>query len=177
MKTKKMVLNALFIAMYVILSYVSINLGNMAITFSGLPIIVGAMLLGPAAGLEIGLLGSLLDQLLRYGLTATTVIWILPAGVRGLMVGAYSRHKNYRLNTRQMAFIILISAFVVTALNTVAMYIDSKFYGYYTWVYVFGALLLRYVSAVLTSIVYLLVIPALLKHLKAFLGHGGEAGK
>lgn len=174
MQTKKLVLNALFIAMYVILSYVSLNLGNMVVTFSGLPIIVGAMLFGPAAGLEIGLIGSFLDQMLKYGLTVTTVVWILPAGVRGLMVGAYASRKNYKLSTVQMTFIIIVSAFVVTALNTAAMYIDSKLFGYYSWAYVFGALLFRFVSAVLTSVVYLLVIPTLLKHLRAFLDQSGK---
>src|SRR5574344_1123237 len=79
-KTKKLVLYALFTAIHVVLCYASINLGNMKITISGLPIIIGAMLFGPMAGLEIGLLGSLLNQLLTYGLTLTTVLWIIPAG-------------------------------------------------------------------------------------------------
>lgn len=169
MKTKKLVLNALFIAIYVVLSYVSLNLGNMVITLSGLPIIVGALLFGPVSGMEIGLLGSLLDQLLKYGLTATTILWIIPAGVRGLMVGGYARHHGYRLGSKQLALIIIVSAFVVTALNTVAMYVDSKLYGYYSWAYVFGALAFRYLSAVLTSVVYLLIIPSLLKHIRGFL--------
>lgn len=171
MKTKKLVLNALFIAMYVMLSYVSLNLANMKITLSGLPIIIGGLLFGPVSGMEIGLLGSFLDQFLRYGVTATTLLWILPAGVRGLMIGAYARHYSYRLNNGQTAFIILFSALVVTAMNTAAMYIDSKLYGYYSWVYVFGSLTLRYVTAAVTSVVYLLIIPPLLKHLRLYLNH------
>ena len=169
MKTKKLVLNALLIAMYVLLSYISLNLANMKITLSGLPIIVGGLLFGPVSGLEIGLLGSFLDQFLRYGITVTTLLWILPAGARGLMIGAYARHYGYRLNYGQTAFIILISAFIVTAMNTAAMYIDSKIYGYYSWMYVFGALTVRLVTAAVTSFVYLLIIPPLLKRLRMYL--------
>ena len=59
--------------MYVVLSYVSINLGNMVITVSAIPIIMGGMLFGPIAGLEIGLIGSFLNQMLKYGITPTTI--------------------------------------------------------------------------------------------------------
>ena len=85
MKTKRMILKALFIAMHVALCYVSINFGNMVITAAGLPIIIGAMMFGPISGLEIGLMGSFLNQMLKYGFTATTILWILPAGIKGLL--------------------------------------------------------------------------------------------
>lgn len=160
-----MVLKALFIAMHVALCYVSINLGNMVITAAGLPIIVGAMMFGPVAGLEIGLMGSLLNQILKYGLTATTILWILPAGVKGLIIGAYAKHKKYKLNKWQMIFIITISSIVVTTMNTAVMYIDSKLYGYYSYLYVFGAIIPRYISAVLTSIVHLAIIELLMKRI------------
>ena len=168
MKTKKLVLNALFIAMHVVLCYVSINLGNMVITVSGLPIVIGAMLFGPSAGLEIGLIGSFLNQMLKYGLTPTTILWILPAGVKGLMIGAYAKHKNFKLNVKQMTFITILSAFVVTTMNTAIMYIDSKIYGYYSFAYVFGMIVWRYLSGIVTSIVYVAVIPMLMKHIAVF---------
>ena len=64
----RIVLIAMFAAMYVVLGLVSIKLPNMKITVDGLPIIVGALLLGPLDGLLIGALGSLNDQMLGYGL-------------------------------------------------------------------------------------------------------------
>lgn len=177
MKTKKLVLYALFIAIHVVLCYASINLGNMKITISGLPIIIGAMLFGPMAGLEIGLLGSLLNQLLTYGLTLTTVLWIIPAGVRGFMIGAYAKHKKFNLSFGDMIVIIVVSALVVTTINTAVMYIDSKIYGYYSYAYVFGALIPRYISAILTSAVYMIVVPTLMKYLKRAIEPGVNKGE
>ncbi len=154
--------------MYVVLSYVSINLGNMVITVSAIPIIMGGMLFGPVAGLEMGLIGSFLNQMLKYGITPTTILWILPAGVRGWMIGFYAKQKSYRLHQKQILFIILFSGFVVTTLNTAVMYIDSKLYGYYSFVYVFGALIARYISAVFTSMIYFTIIQVLLKYTGIF---------
>lgn len=54
MKAKRMVTVAMLIAMYVVLSLFSINLGKMKITLDSLPIIVGAALLGPLDGFLIG---------------------------------------------------------------------------------------------------------------------------
>ena len=63
----------------------------MKITVDSLPILVAALLLGPLDGLAVGLIGSFLNQMLTYGLTVTTVLWILPAGIRGLVVGYYAK--------------------------------------------------------------------------------------
>ena len=153
-----MILKALFIAMHVALCYVSINFGNMVITAAGLPIIIGAMMFGPISGLEIGLMGSFLNQMLKYGFTATTILWILPAGIKGLLIGAYAKHKNYKLNRKQMIFIIALSAVIVTTMNTAVMYIDSKLYGYYS------------------SIVHLAIIELLMKRI-SILGFNNQIGE
>ena len=161
-----MVLNALFIALHVVLCYVSINLGNMKITMSGLPIVIGSMLMGPMSGVTIGLVGSFLNQMLQYGFTATTVLWILPAGLKGLMCGWYARRKGYAPTHRETLFILILSAVLVTSLNTLVMYIDSKLYGYYSYAYVFGAIIPRYISGVITSFVYLIITETLLVRLR-----------
>ena len=54
MKAKRIVTAAMLIAMYVVLSLFSINLGNMKITLDSLPIIVGAALLGAGTGAANG---------------------------------------------------------------------------------------------------------------------------
>lgn len=95
MKAKRMVTVAMLIAMYVVLSLFSINLGNMKITLDSLPIIVGAALLGPLDGFLIGFFGSFLNQLLTFGLTPTTILWVIPAAVRGLLIGLYAKHCHF----------------------------------------------------------------------------------
>ena len=57
---------------------------------------------------------------------------------------------------------------MVTTLNTAVMYIDSKLYGYYSFAYVFGALIARYISAVFTSMIYFAIIQVLLKYTGIF---------
>lgn len=158
MKTKRITVVAVLAALYVVLGYMAINLRFMKLSFAGLPVVVGGLLLGPAAGLAIGGIGALLEQLIRYGITATTILWILPVMVRGLLVGWYAKARHFRLTVQQTSFIVLASAFALTLMNTVGIYIDSKIYGYYKFEMVFGMILVRLGVAAVTSGVYLILI-------------------
>lgn len=166
MKTKKIVTCAMLTAMYVVLSLFSLSLGNMKITLDSLPIVVGAVLFGPWVGSLIGLLGSLLNQLLTFGITATTFLWIVPAGVRGLMVGLYAKKKQFNLSRKNLVFILILSSLVVTTINTGVIYLDSVIYGYYSFAFVFGTLILRYITGSITAVVLATIVPLLIKPLK-----------
>ena len=166
MKTRRLVLSAMLTALYVLLSlYVTINLGNMKITLDALPILIAALLFGPLTGAAVGLVGSFLVQMLTYGFTPTTLLWILPAGVRGLLVGAAAKRLDLTKRGNLLATIV-VSALIVTTINTVVMAIDAKLYGYYSHAYVFGALIWRYLAGILVSVVYAAVLPVLLSHLR-----------
>ena len=159
--------DAMLAAMYFVLSFASIKLGNMKISVSGLPILVGALLFGPADGFLIGLVGAFLEQMVsQYGLTATTVLWILPPAIRGLLAGAYAKKRDFSLSPKQTVFITVLTALVLTVLNTAVMYIDSKIFGYYSKAYVFGGLVSRFVIGVLTAIVFSLILYPLIKGIK-----------
>ena len=167
MKPKRLVINAMLIAMYVVLSLVAtINLWNMKFTLDSLPIIVGAALFGPVDGMLIGLLGSFTNQMLTYGFGPTTVLWVIPAAVRGLLVGLFAKHCNFNMSHKQTQFITISSALVVTALNTFMMYIDSKIYGYYSFAYVFGGILPRVIAGVIIAFVFASIVPQIVKQLK-----------
>ena len=170
MKVKRMVTIAMLIAMYVVLSLFSINLGNMKITLDSLPIIVGAALLGPLGGFLIGFIGSFLNQLLTFGLTATTLLWVLPSAVRGLLVGLYAKHCRFHMNFWQTQMITISTALLVTALNTVVMYLDSKIYGYYSFAYVFGAVVPRIFTGVLTAFIFGSILPLILGPVQKIIG-------
>lgn len=165
MKTKKLAVNGMMIAMYVVLSLLTIPLfgDSVEVTFAGLAVVVGAALFGPVDGLMIGLLGSLMNQMLKYGFTATTVLWIIPAAARGLLVGWYARRRGFRMSRKQTTLIVVLSALLVTTLNTAAFYVDSKIYGYYSFAVIFGALIIRYVAGVLTAAAFSAVLPPILK--------------
>ena len=164
--TRRLALDAMLSAMFVCLSFVSIQLPNMKITLDSFPILVSACLFGPLDGFAVGLTGSFLNQLLTYGLTPTTILWILPAGLRGLLVGFYAKRHGFTLSGQQTVFIVVLSALAVTALNTGVMAADSLIYGYYSKAYVFGALLFRIISGVVTAVVFSLLLPPLLKRIR-----------
>ena len=44
----------------------------------------------------VGAVGGFLNQMLTYGFTVTTLMWIFPNAVRGLLVGLYA--KKHGLN-------------------------------------------------------------------------------
>ena len=135
------------------------------ITLDSLPILIGAALLGPLDGLAVGLIGSFLNQMITYGFSATTVLWILPAGLRGLLVGLYAKHHGFSMNTAQCVFITVSTALLVTALNTLFLYVDSWVYSY-SYVAALPTLLLRIAAGVITAVLFSLLLPPLLGTLR-----------
>ena len=131
-----------------------------------LPIIVGALLYGPGGGLMVGLVGAFLGQLMTYGVTATTVLWIIPPAVRGLLIGLYAKRCGYELSRKQLVGVLIVTSLVVTLLNTGAIYLDSVIYGYYTYAYVFGKVGIRIVSGAVTAVAMAFVTPPVLDMLK-----------
>ena len=134
MKTRQLCLDAVLAAMCAVLGAVSLDLGNMKFSFESLPVLIGAFLFGPLDGLLIGGVGTLLYQLLRYGVTVTTPLWIMPYMLCGLFVGWYAK-KRPSLTKGQMSFAIFAAGILIFVLNTFVLYVDSKVYGYYSYVF------------------------------------------
>lgn len=168
LRMKRFTTAAVLVALYVVLSYVAIDLKVMKLSFAGLSVIVGGLCMGPLAGLEIGAFGAFLEQILRYGFSATTFLWIIPVAVRGLMVGSCAKKKGFALTTFETGLIMVLSAVVVTLLNTGCIYIDSRIYGYYSFAAVFSMIFVRIATGIVTSLVYLLIVPYLVKRLRVF---------
>ena len=164
--TRRIATDAMLSAMFVCLSFISIRIGNsMKISVDSLPILVAALLLGPLDGLAVGLIGSFLNQLLTYGLSVTTVLWILPAGIRGLLVGLYAKKHGFDLTRPQLIWITTATALLVTALNTLVMYLDSLIIGY-PFAATLPTVLLRIVSGVLIAVVFSMILPPILNALR-----------
>ena len=158
--TKKVVMIAMLTAVYVILCLVgTIRLWWMNISVATLPLILAALLFGPVGGLFVGLLGSFLEQLLTYGLMATTVLLLVPNTVRGLLLGIYFKKKNYHPSRVQLIGALTVAALITTALNTLVMYLDSVVQGYYSYAYVFGGVVTRVLAGVVTAVVMAFVAP------------------
>lgn len=149
-------------ALCAVLSYVSIDIGNsMRITLESFPIALGALLLGPVDGAAIAFVGNLIYQLIRHGITATTLLWILPYVLAALLIGWAAKSANFRLSGKRTIIVMLVAELLITALNTGALYIDSKIYGYYG-AYLFALTIPRLALALAKGIVFGAILPTLI---------------
>lgn len=86
--TRRIALDAMLIALFFVLSSASLRLGNtFKITFDSLACLITAMLFGPLDAFLVGFIGEFLAQVLSYGITATTFLWMLAPALRGLVMG------------------------------------------------------------------------------------------
>lgn len=165
---RMMAVDAVLIAMYVVLNFFSLRLANIKFTLDAFPIIVGAVMFGPVHGSLIGFLGSGIYQLFfsGYGITPTTLLWMIPAIARGLIIGLYSKRKGYEPKGFGLIIVTIISGFVVTLLNTLALYVDSIIYKYYSFELVFGLLVPKFIIGIILAVVFALVVPSLVKKIR-----------
>lgn len=165
---RMMAVDAVLIAMYVVLNSFSLRAANIKFTLDAFPIIVGAVMFGPLHGSLIGFLGSGIYQLFfsGYGITPTTLLWMVPAVVRGLIVGLYSKHKNYESKGLGLITVTIISGIAVTLLNTLALYVDSIIYKYYSFELVFGLLIPKFIIGIILAVIFALIVPALVTRIR-----------
>ena len=165
---KMMAIDAMLIAMHVVLNTFSLKALNFKFTFDSFPIVVGAVMFGPLHGSLIGLLGSACYQFFfsGYGITPTTPLWILPAVVRGLIIGIYSKKKSFEPPKKGLVAICILAGVVVTSLNTVAIYTDSMLFNYFSYELVFGSIVPRYIASIIIAVVFALIVPALIKGIR-----------
>lgn len=170
MKTRQLTIDAMLCAVCAVLGYIALDLGNIKITFESLPVLLGALLFGPADGALIGGVGTLVYQLLRYGVSPTTGLWIVPYVACGLIVGAWSRRKNFELDRLQTVVLVIAAELAVTGLNTAALYIDSRLYGYWFPGFILGALVWRLAICVVKAIAFGLILPNLAEAIRRAFG-------
>ena len=174
MKTRKLALNAVLAAMCAALGALALDLNSIKITFESFPILLGALLFGPLDGLAVGFVGTLLYQLLRYGVSVTTPLWILPYMLAGLVTGFYAKRRGFSLTANQTVGIVMAAEVLVTALNTLVMYIDARIYGYWFPGFISAMLLPRSAVCIGKAIVFGLVLPKLCARVRRALPGEGE---
>lgn len=166
MKTKQLATDAVLAAMCAVLGALSLDFGNLKISFESLPVLMAALMFGPWDGFAVGGIGTLIYQLLRYGVSVTTVLWMLPYALCGFLAGYYARRENFELNNKQITAAVFVSCALIFLLNTIVMYIDSKVYGYYSFVYIFGSILPRIAVFLIKSAAFSAVMPLLIRAAK-----------
>lgn len=157
--TKRICWVAMLAALCFLLNMVQIRLpANLRITFDSLPVVVGALLFGPVEATLAALIGEFFTQMLsEYGLTATTMLWLIPPALRGLAIGAAAwalRGTDRPLETRvPLCYgVCLLASILTTAANTAVIWLDSVIYGYYSFALVFGSALVRFATGLLTAV-------------------------
>lgn len=161
-KTKRMAVNAMMAALYFALSMLAIPMGGLKLTFEHLPVIIVALMFGPVDALIVGALGELVNQIMTYGITTTTLLWMTPAMFRGLSMGLCAKLLRGYVGLDAViekklpvAFWVtcVITGLICSLLNTFTLYVDSKLYGYYSYAMVFGVLWIRLGTSAVSSVV------------------------
>lgn len=156
---RRMCYAALLAAMYVPLSlYVAVQVGNVRISFGSLPVVAAALLFGPLDAAVVALVGEFFKQVLTYGVTYTTVLYLVPPALRGVVIGAavlLVRKRGGRLEERRAACyaVCVLAAICTTVGNTLINWLDSVIFGYYTPALIFGDLVWRLIVGMINAVV------------------------
>ena len=153
--TRRLAINAVLIAIYVVLRFFNIPLGNsFRFTLASFSVVLCALLYGPVDGLIVGLMGEFISQILGpYGLTPTTLLWCVGETVRGgalglcavlfLRKGLLSGEKPERKYVAGMLICCVLTGVLAALGQTFALYVDSTMFGYYNYAMVFGVMIWR----------------------------------
>ena len=146
--------------MYLPLSlYAAVQVGNVRISFGSLPVVAAALLFGPVDAVIVAMVGEFFKQLLTYGVTYTTVLYLIPPALRGLVVGlgalALLSLRGQRLEERRvLCYAVCIVAAVCTTLgNTLVNWLDSVLMGYYFPGLILGDFVWRLVVGMINAVV------------------------
>ena len=164
-------IDGILVALFLVLSLLSIRLGFVEIGIKGSVAILAAVLISPIDGLIVGGLGEFLYQVFfsGYGLTPTTMLWVLPLALRPLSIGLFCRYFEKKgkefVGFYPRYFIVFgAAALLISLLDTGILQLDGLIMGYpvtFTWVQT-G---IRFLSGQATAIVVSFLIIPLFKAL------------
>ena len=131
---RRLALSGVLAALYLALCYLDISFGRYKITLAATVIYFVSFCFGPADCFFVCFVGVFLDQLL-YGLTPTTLLWMLPPLLRPILINPttyYYGKKGIHMEDKKILSIslIIISSLLVSATNSLVFYLDSLIIGY-----------------------------------------------
>lgn len=147
-------------ALSFVLGRLTLSVDNLKITFAAFPILLLACISpywGDAA--IASFVTQFLGQMLEYGLSMTTPLWIFPSVFRAVVFW-FLVHKILKNNLYKVSYYIGVAviAMSVTVLNTLIMALDAIIFGYYTTVYVYGMFFARLGSGILSMLLMSYVV-------------------
>lgn len=156
----KMTLIALSLALYIALSFVSLDLRFFRITASGFAVMFIAVCYGPIEGAAVGFLGELVYQAASFGFTPTTFFWLLAPAVRGLVVGLMFKQKSIKKHPILWIITVAVSCVAVTIVNTFALEM-AVILEDWSQTLTFVLILTRFGNSLLYAIAYAILFPLL----------------
>ena len=167
MKTKHLATDAVLAAMCTVLALVSIKVGNnLKVTFESVPVLMAGLMFGPLNGLAVGGIGSFIYQIMSHGITATTLLWILPYLVCGLVSGLYANKVNFQPGRLSLSLTVFACEILIFIINSAAIYIDGHVYGWYNPVTFISMLPARAIICVVKSLLFSAFLPGLIRSVK-----------
>lgn len=166
MTTKRLAFDGMLAALCAVLGYIALDLRFFKITFESLPVLLAGFLFGPLDGALVGGIGTIIYQLFKYGVTATTIFWSIPYILAGFLVGLYSKKHSFRTTDKEILILVFAVKLMITILNTGVMYLDSKIYAYWFPGFISANLLIRLFSMVVESAAFGVLIPRILRELR-----------
>ena len=166
--TIQLTLDGMLAAMCALLGYFAIDLLNFKLTFESLPVLLAALLFGPLDGSLVGLIGTFLYQLLRYGVEASTPLWVIPYGIIGLVCGLYAKKWSYYNSDKQIKIIVGAMELLIFVLNTAALYIYGGMIGKVPSEFVLSSIIPRLAVAVVKAVGFGFLMPPLLRALHKY---------
>ena len=166
----RLALDSMLAALYFILTYVTIRVGNFHITFASIMVVIPSILFGLPDSIFIALLGEFLNQILTYGISITTPLWILPPLFRALMISCFSTYfikKNDRLENHIIIYfiVVLVGGLLTSIANTGVTFLDGYIMGY-SVNFVLLTTIFRFLINIATSIVVAIVSLPIVKLLR-----------
>ena len=138
----------------------------------------------PVDACIVGFLGAFLEQMMKYGFTATTVLWLLPAAIRGLVIGLGVVLFRKQMSLEAIAAskkpfvyyaVCLVAGLLTSCANTLVYYVDSLLFHYYSYALIFGVFWVRLANGLLTSfITATIALPVVLALRKFHLTDAGQ---
>lgn len=164
--TRRLTMNAVFIALHVVLDMASIYIGNeIKLSFASFPLLCATLLFGVGDGIYVAAIGEFLYQILMYGLGPTTLIWMLPPIVHAATAGLCARRFGNAPDLKQTGLIVLISGLVAAVLTTGVIYIDAQ-----VWCYPSGltgmVIVFRFINTLIMCAIYTAIVPRTLMLLR-----------
>lgn len=167
---RQMVTAAILAALSLALDLVSVKTGQTKFTIYGLPLLVAGIFCGPLVGTLAGFVEGFISQVIQYGITPTTAIWMLApicwGGISGLIFWLF---KKYRGKPISLIVTIVFTSLFVTGVNTGALLLDGLIYNYSTK-FVILQLAMRFIVsfgfAVMYTILIVLIYPRLNKTIR-----------